>query len=65
MVVRAWCRDFVQLLNRFVRQLPISPHAFPCMNFHIIGEETVFVSGFPGASGHIGHLHAVGANTMD
>ena len=36
MVVKTWCRDFVQLLNYFVCQFAISFHTFLRMSFHVV-----------------------------
>ena len=38
MVVNAWCRDYMQLLNKFVCQFAIfSFHPFLRMSFHVVG----------------------------
>ena len=37
MVIQAWRRDFLQLLNRFICKFAISFHTFLWLTFHIIG----------------------------
>ena len=45
-VIKKWCRDLVQLLNRFLCHFAISFHAFLRMTFHVIKPSDRFRVGF-------------------